>query len=276
MAIPSIICRGKNLHLATMKQFLAALPRKAMAKNDFLDYAEQRMTGFKQTHSQIARQMALYYCDTNGVCHPRFTSDLTLDEVLAYAQYWAEHYFVPNPYTPSFPLSCHPTNVYGYIVANCSRLGGDFDSLLFSIFNMKLNEGDKAKSYLLQFTGIVEDVNGKFICDNLPSVNPVVNISRDDEVAYFHYYDDWGKPATDNKALEKRKDEFLNWMLSNKGLGKEYAEDIAKHYLPSISDALKMPPTKTIWHGLREYLYNAAPAKGVYAVADAKEFGSLV
>ena len=140
---------------------------------------------------------------------------------------------------------------------------------------MKLNEGDKAKSYLLQFTGIVEDVNGKFICDNLPSVNPVVNISRDDEVAYFHYYDDWGKPATDNKALEKRKDEFLNWMLSNKGLGKEYAEDIAKHYLPSISDALKMPPTKTIWHGLREYLYNAAPAKGVYAVADAKEFEAI-
>ena len=140
---------------------------------------------------------------------------------------------------------------------------------------MKLNEGDKAKSYLLQFTGIVEDVTGKLVCDNLPFINPVVNISRDDEESYFHYYDGWEKSTIGNEALEKRKDEFLNWMLSKKGLKKDYAEDITKHYLPSISDALKMPPTKTIWHGLCEYLYNAAPAKEVYAVVDAKEFEAI-
>ena len=60
MPTPSIICRGKNLHLSTMKQFFAALPREPMPKGAFGDYAEKRMTGFKQTHSQIALQMALY------------------------------------------------------------------------------------------------------------------------------------------------------------------------------------------------------------------------
>ena len=198
MAIPSIICRGKNLHLATMKQFLAALPREAMAKNDFFDYAEKRMTGFKQTHSQIARQMALYYCDATGVCHPRFCRELTLAEILSYSRYWAEHYFVPNPYTPSFPSTCSPTNVYAHIVANCNRYGGDFDRLLFSIFNLKLNEGDKARSYLLQFTGIVEDANGKIVCDSLSTLDPNIDIDRNDEEAYYHYYDGWESSATCN------------------------------------------------------------------------------
>ena len=275
MPTPSIICRGKNLHLSTMKQFFAALPREPMPKGAFGDYAEKRMTGFKQTHSQIARQMALYYCDSKGVCHPRFCRELTLAEILSYSRYWAEHYFVPNPYTPSFPPTCSPTNVYAHIVANCTRYGGDFDQLLFSIFNLKLNEGDKAKSYLLQFTGIVEDTNGKFVCDNLSALDPKVDIDRNDEEAYFHYYDGWQEAAVIHDDSQKRQDEFLTWMLSEKRLNKNYAKDIAKQYLPSISDELKMPPTKTIWHGLREYLYNEKPVKTVYAVADKKEFDTV-
>lgn len=218
MAIPSIICRGKNLHLATMKQFFAALPREPMPKGAFFDYAEKRMTGFKQTHSQIARQMALYYCDAQGVCHPRFCRELTLAEILSYSRYWAEHYFVPNPYTPSFPPSCSPTNVYAHVVANCNSCGGDFDQLLLSIFNLKLNEGDKAKSYLLQFTGIVEDANGKFVCDNLSAPDPNVDIDRSDEEAYFHYYDGWESSVINNA---KGVSEVAQQILSLQELGEE-------------------------------------------------------
>jgi hypothetical protein len=44
---PSIICRGKNLHLSTVKQFLYALPKADMPKDEFYNYAEERMNGFK-------------------------------------------------------------------------------------------------------------------------------------------------------------------------------------------------------------------------------------
>ena len=96
MGVPSLICRGKNLHLAVMKQFLYALPKQDMSKDKFYEYAEERMSGFATTHSQIARQMGLYYCDADDVCHIRFNYEPTLIELLQYSKFWAEHYFVPN------------------------------------------------------------------------------------------------------------------------------------------------------------------------------------
>ncbi len=270
MAIPSIICRGKNLHLATIKQFLAALPKKSMPKADFFEYAEKRMTGFKQTHSQIARQMALYYCDAKDICHPRFSDDLAMDQLLSYARYWAEHYFVPNPYTPSFPLSCCPTNIYGYILANNTKYDGDLNKILSSIFNQKLNEVDKARSYLLQFTGILEGADGRLICDNLSPVAISVNINPKDEFAYFHYYDAWEQDGSVKSIEEARKKEFYEWLISKK-LTPDYADDLVNAYLVCLSDELKMPPVKTAWHGLREYLYGEKPGKSIYAVTDSHE-----
>ena len=204
MPKPSMICRGKNLHLATMKQFCLALPRQPMPKNKFFDYAEARMTGFKQTHSQIARQMGLYYCDSSNVCHPRFTQEISLDQILEYSRYWAEHYFVPNPYTPSFPAACTPTCVYGYVVANCKNNGGDLEKILSSMFNQPVNEIDKVRAYLLQFTGVVEDNDGHIVCNQLPPVSVDVGLNRDDELAYFHYFDRW-------ESMQDYRDEFIRW-----------------------------------------------------------------
>ena len=270
MPIPSIICRGKNLHLATMKQFFAALPLRAMPKDEFLDYAEKRMTGFRQTHSQIARQMGLYYCDENNVCHPRFSQVKSLDQILSYCRYWAEHYFVPNPYTPSFPDSCYPTCVYGYVVANCEKYDGELDKILFSIFNQRLNEGDKVKAYLLQFTGIIEDKNGRLVCDKLPTVGTSITLNRSNELAYFHYYDAWEQDSSVESIEESRKKEFYGWLIAKK-LTPDYADDLVNSYLVCLSDELKMPPVKTAWHGLREYLYGEKPGKSIYAVADSHE-----
>ena len=194
MATPSLICRGKNLHLAVMKQFLYALPKQDMDKDSFYDYAEKRMPGFTTTHSQIARQMALYYCDINDVCHVRFTSDPSLSEILQYSKFWAEHYFVPNPYTPSFPISAMPTCVYGFIRANYDspKYNGHLDKLFHGMFNLTVNEQDKAKAYLLQFTDMFEEENNKV---GFPSSAPLssiqINISRNDMEGYYHYFDTW-------------------------------------------------------------------------------------
>ena len=69
---------------------------------------------------------------------------------------------------------------------------------------------------------------------------------------------------------ESRKKEFYDWLMLKK-LTPDYADDLVNSYLVCLSDELKMPPAKTAWHGLREYLYGEKPGKSVYAVADSHE-----
>ena len=197
MPVPSLICRGKNLHLAVMKQFLYALPRHDMPKADFYAYAEARMTGFSTTHSQIARQMGLYYCDSSDICHVRFTTEPTLCELLQYSKFWAENYFVPNPYTPSFPASATPTCIYAFIRTNYENPAykGDLDKLFKGMFGVTLNETDKAKAYLLQFTDMIEVGGNKIAFSDKPTSPPVnVSLGRYDVERYYHYFDNWRLP----------------------------------------------------------------------------------
>lgn len=147
---PSVICRGKNLHLPSLKHFIAAIPKTAMPKAQFFAYAEQRMKGFQKTHSQIARQLGLYYCDAQGICHPRFTEDVSFDAIFKYGQYWAHHYFVPNPFTKSFPQNCSPTCIYGYFLAHAKALGYDVNAIFGEMFGIDMADLDKAKSYLFK------------------------------------------------------------------------------------------------------------------------------
>ena len=69
---------------------------------------------------------------------------------------------------------------------------------------------------------------------------------------------------------ESRKKEFYEWLISKK-LSSDYADDLVNAYLVCLSDELKMPPAKTVWHGLREYLYGEKPEKSIYSVADSHE-----
>ena len=187
---PSIICRGKNLHLSTVKQFLYALPKSDMPKSQFVAIAEERMNGFSQTHSQIARQMGLYYCDKDNICHPRFHRALSNVEIIRYAQKWAELYFVPNPYTPSFPSECKPTNIYAYLYAHRSE-HKSLDDELDSIFGIELNEHDKAKAYLMQFTDMLELPENKYdFANNDGDGSSIsVDIDKNDEKAFYDYFD---------------------------------------------------------------------------------------
>ena len=207
MGVPSLICRGKNLHLAVMKQFLYALPKHDMGKDKFYEYAEARMSGFTTTHSQIARQLGLYYCDAKNICHIRFNYEPSLVELLQYSKFWAEHYFVPNPYTPSFPDSAQPTCIYGFIRSNHTNPIYDkiFDKLLGGMFNCALNEGDKAKAYLLQFSDMIDIGDGRIgfpSSGSSPSMQ--VDVDRYDIEGYFHYFDKWREAQ---KKQEDKKDE---------------------------------------------------------------------
>lgn len=187
--IPSIICRGKNLHMAVMKLFLYALPKKEMPKSEFLDLGEMRMNGFKTTHSQIARQMGLYYCDTEGICHPRYTYIPSNEELFKYCEHWAEHYFIPNPYTPSFPDHCKPTIIYAYLY-NHRNENLSINEALHNIFDLNLNETDKAKAYLTQFTDMFELPENKysFLSKNKYDIPENVDIDKNDVKAFFYYF----------------------------------------------------------------------------------------
>ena len=73
---------------------------------------------------------------------------------------------------------------------------------------------------------------------------------------------------------EIRRNEFYDWMLRVEKKSQKTAKDTSGTYLPSISDDLA-PRTASVWHGLREYLYNEKPAKKIYAVDSLAELDEL-
>ena len=73
---------------------------------------------------------------------------------------------------------------------------------------------------------------------------------------------------------EIRRNEFYDWMLRVEKKSPKTAKDTSGTYLPSISDDLA-PRTASVWHGLREYLYNEKPAKKIYAVDSLAELDEL-
>ena len=77
-------------------------------------------------------------------------------------------------------------------------------------------------------------------------------------------------PIAHLSVEEGRRKEFYDWLISKK-LTPDYADDLVNAYLVCLSDELKMPPVKTAWHGLREYLYGEKPGKSIFAVADSHE-----
>ena len=84
-----------------------------------------------------------------------------------------------------------------------------------------------------------------------------------------------GESAISSINLEEtRRNEFYDWMLRIENKSQKTAKDTSGTYLPSISDDLA-PRTASVWHGLREYLYNEKPAKKIYAVDSLAELDEL-
>lgn len=164
MAEASLICRGKNLTLETVLAFVNAMPLTPMKKAEFHAATESKLKGWTQTHSQIARQLALYF-EKEGICYPRFSQRMTYADILRYMVNWAEHYFVPNIYTPSLKAEEHRvTNIYAYLKNSIKNGMCSFNDACLQMFDMELNNTDKVRVYINNFTDII-------ISDDLMSVN---------------------------------------------------------------------------------------------------------
>lgn len=191
MAEASPICRGKNLTLETVLSFVNAMPLESMKKAEFHNVTETKLKGWTQTHAQIARQLALYY-EKDGMCIPRFTRKVSCSEILRYVENWAKLYFVPNIYTPSLKAKEHrTTNIYAFL-KNEARLGEEsFSKACTRMFGIELNNTDKVRVYLNNFTDLIisddtMSVNQHLSDCSMPEVYPEIAI--DSAENYFSYF----------------------------------------------------------------------------------------
>ena len=191
MAEASPICRGKNLTVETVMAFVNAMPLTPMKKTAFHNATESKLKGWTQTHSQIARQLALYY-EENGVCYPRFTHKVTYSDVLKYVTNWAMLYCVPNPYTPSLESENNKvTNIYAFIKNKVLNGMTSYNEACTSMFGIELNNTDKVRVYLNNFTDLIisDDsiaINDNLIIPEMLNVHPSVTFSNNKE--FFDYF----------------------------------------------------------------------------------------
>ena len=186
------ICRGKNLTFETVLAFVDAMPNKAMVKKEFHAFAEKRLKGWTTTHSQIARQLALYYEDENEYCHPRFINGFTIVDIFNYVCKWARLYFIPNPYTTS--LKDKPiTNIYAFLKQKCKQGEISYKEACSSIYDMELSSLDKVRVYLNNFTDLVISdntigLNHNVLLNESLDVHPKIEYKFLNTKTYFEYF----------------------------------------------------------------------------------------
>ena len=188
----SPICRGKNLTLETVMAFVNAMPKERMPKKEFHAFAERRLKGWTQTHSQIARQLALYY-EEDGECIPRFCSQTTSSIVFEYIKHWATLYYVPNLYTPSL-IGYNPTNLYAFLRNKFDNGESSFSKACLDLFGIPLNNTDKVRVYLNNFTDLIieEDqmTRNKGIVEiEYPPINPQIDNIKSAKDFYYYFGD---------------------------------------------------------------------------------------
>lgn len=217
MSEASPICRGKNLTLETVLAFVNAMPLTPMKKAEFHAVTELKLKGWTQTHSQIARQLALYF-EKEGICYPRFSQRMTYTDILCYMVNWAKHYFVPNIYTPSLKIEGYRiTNIYAYL-KNCVKNGVcSYNDACLQMFGVELNNTDKVRVYINNFTDLIISDDLMFVNDHLadtsiPEIYPKnIGLSAED---YFNYF---------TIGLHQKADSLQQIFYGAPGTGKSHA-----------------------------------------------------
>lgn len=261
MAEASPICRGKNLTIETVLAFINAMPLMPMKKSLFHSKTEEKLKGWTQTHSQIARQLALYY-EKDGICYPRFTNAVSCIDVLKYVMNLAKLYFVPNIYTPSLLHNNYvPTNIYAFLKAKYNEGVNSYVQACEQIFGIELNNLDKVRVYLNNFTDIV--INDETMSINVhlndtftPEVYPNLNINTAED--YFNYFNMENTICSENNKVCIIKGSLQQIFYGAPGTGKSHTikeqtkgEDVVRTTFHPDSDystfvGAYKPTTKTV------------------------------
>lgn len=224
MAEASPICRGKNLTLETVLAFVNAMPLVPMKKAEFHRITEIRLKGWTQTHSQIARQLALYY-EKDGMCIPRFTRKMSCSDILRYVGNWAKLYFVPNIYTPSLNNAEHKTtNIYAFLKNEVKLGDSSYSKACIQMFGVELNNTDKVRVYLNNFTDLiisddVMSVNQHLSDCSMPEIYPEITIESAEE--YFNYFSVGLSDSVEDSTCSEYS--FQQIFYGAPGTGKSYS-----------------------------------------------------
>lgn len=261
MAEASPICRGKNLTIETVLAFINAMPLMPMKKSLFHSKTEEKLKGWTQTHSQIARQLALYY-EKDGICYPRFTNVVSYIDVLKYVMNWAKLYFVPNIYTPSLLHNNYvPTNIYAFLKAKYNEGVNSYVQACEQIFGIELNNLDKVRVYLNNFTDIVINdetmsINAHLNDTFTPEVYPNLNINTAED--YFNYFNIENTICSENNKVCIIEGSLQQIFYGAPGTGKSHTikeqtkgEDVVRTTFHPDSDystfvGAYKPTTKTV------------------------------
>lgn len=188
------ICRGQTVKYDIVLKLVEVMPRHSMNRKEFTDIQEAKFPGWGTTHSQVARQLGLYY-ENNDICYPRFTHDVSVAEVIVYAVNWATKYFAPNPYTKDLKrlYQGQPKNLYLSLKQAILQGNTDFESVCDNLFEgiEILNNKDKVKAYITAFTDIAIENGLMSLREGFDDrLQTVAEMNRDfTESEYFHYFD---------------------------------------------------------------------------------------
>lgn len=282
----SPICRGKNVTWETVLLFYNNMPRESMPKSQFNSYTEARLKGWTQTHSQIARQLALYY-EEDGICYPRFTKNISYSALLLYMQNWASKYFIPNPFTPSLK-DFKPTCIYSAIVNAVKSGNSDFKNILDSILGVELNNKDKVRAYLNSFTDLIIEDDQVSINDRAQGLNTVLHPDSDCVSDYKKYFDYFSAPSYGIDSRHGSQNEWwgINALrtkpflllagISGTGKSRKVLE-LAYHTCardgkhdsdPTSPGNYMLIPVKPNWHDSTELLGYYSSITGKYVLTD--------
>ena len=237
------------------------MPLMPMKKSLFHSKTEEKLKGWTQTHSQIARQLALYY-EKDGICYPRFTNVVSYIDVLKYVMNWAKLYFVPNIYTPSLLHNNYvPTNIYAFLKAKYNEGVNSYVQACEQIFGIELNNLDKVRVYLNNFTDIV--INDETMSINVhlndtftPEVYPNLNINTAED--YFNYFNIENTICSENNKVCLIEGSLQQIFYGAPGTGKSHTikeqtkgEDVVRTTFHPDSDystfvGAYKPTTKTV------------------------------
>jgi len=199
------IVRWRNPYLKTVREFIDILPKSQMPSQEARQIINGNFGGdFFRTAYQLACQLGLYYEDAENY-YPRFTSEVTLKQILGYLNNWMIKYPVPNPYTRGFE-SINPASIHSRMCAILARnaVPTPWDQVKTEIFNEDIGNDDILNNTINAYSDVIQIKNGQLQLKSDSSVykdlaieyadlNPYIISSeldnRNDKTAFFNLFE---------------------------------------------------------------------------------------
>jgi len=186
------ICRWRNATPEVVCEFVNALPKNKMSKEEFRSHMSISWSGdFIRTPYQLACQLGLYYESPDNIYYPRFNKNITLEEASKYLEHWMHRYYVPNPYTREFNNMDHPVTILSNFVEYIEHQDHPalYDSAILEIFKETIKNKDILKNALNNYSKVIQ-INSDGYMTLLPDYKEKLNmhLDRNDKKQFFENF----------------------------------------------------------------------------------------